>query len=82
MAIPFTLISVGSVMIFLGLLNGDITVWHDIVKFGGCALLGVGLVSSAVVALCDAGVGAGLVMVTSRFCTALPRPSVAVILTA
>jgi len=25
-------------------------VWHDIVKFGGCALVGVGLVSSAVVA--------------------------------
>lgn len=50
MAIPFTLISVGAVMIFLGLLNGDITVWHDIVKFGGCALVAVGLVSSAVVA--------------------------------
>lgn len=47
MAIPFTLMGVGAVLVFLGLLNGDISVWHDLSKFGGIVLGGIGLVWSA-----------------------------------
>ncbi|TNM59997.1 hypothetical protein FHN55_19545 [Streptomyces sp. NP160] len=47
MAIPFTLMGVGSVLVFLGLLNGDITLWHDLSKFGGIVLGGIGLLWSA-----------------------------------
>ncbi|PWJ54886.1 hypothetical protein SAMN06264364_10593 [Quadrisphaera granulorum] len=47
MAIPFFLMAVGSLMIFLGLLNGDITTAHDISKFGGIVLVAIGILASA-----------------------------------
>lgn len=50
MAIAYALMGVGSVMVFLGLLNGDISTAHDISKFGGIVLIAVGLVASAQIA--------------------------------
>ncbi|MGQ7297570.1 hypothetical protein [Quadrisphaera sp. KR29] len=50
MAIAYALMGVGALLVFLGLLNGDITTAHDISKFSGVLLIGIGLVASARIA--------------------------------
>ncbi|TXR58137.1 hypothetical protein [Quadrisphaera setariae] len=50
MAIAYWLMGVGSVLVFLGLLNGDISTLHNISKFGGIVMIAVGLVASAQIA--------------------------------
>ncbi|MEH3075622.1 MAG: hypothetical protein PGN11_02925 [Quadrisphaera sp.] len=50
MAIAYWLMGVGSVLVFLGLLNGDISTLHNISKFGGIVMIAIGLVASAQIA--------------------------------
>ncbi|MBC3762767.1 hypothetical protein ACUN7V_01830 [Quadrisphaera oryzae] len=50
MAIAYSLMGVGSVLVFLGLLNGEVSTAHNIAKFTGIVLIAIGLVASARIA--------------------------------